>query len=97
VCSWPFALFGYGSDHNFDRHLSLATERRLTAESYFKESWTSGTFLDTLPMTGGQSAMSSKPRQLRQAAAVHAGPGVALAGEERDAMIELIGATCSTP
>jgi len=32
-------LIGYGSDHDFDRHLSLATERRLTANPYFKESW----------------------------------------------------------
>jgi hypothetical protein len=68
----------------------VATER-----PNLKENWTSGTFVDTLPITGGQRAMSSKPRQPGQAAAVHAGPGVAQAREERDAMIELIGATCS--
>jgi hypothetical protein len=74
----PSPSFSYGSDYHFDHNLSLATERRLTAESLFlKENRTSGTFLDTLPMTGGQRAMSSKPRQSGQAAAGHSGPEVA--------------------
>ena len=34
-CGWPLRLVWLWSDHDFDRHLSLATERRLTAESLF--------------------------------------------------------------
>ena len=41
-------------------------------------------------MTGGQRAMTSKPRQPRQAAAVHAGSGVALAARCTDAMISSV-------
>src|SRR5215211_4165912 len=54
-------LLRYGDDHHFDHHLGLSTEIRLSAESLFsRKIGRLRTLLDTLPMSGGQRATSSK-------------------------------------
>jgi hypothetical protein len=62
---------------------------------YFKENWTSADVLWTRCRCLGSKSHELKPRQPDPAGAVHAGPGSHQPREERDAMIELIGATCS--
>jgi hypothetical protein len=56
----PLRLFGYGSDHHFDHHLGLSTEIHLSAKPLFlRNIGRLRTFVDALPMSGGQGLASS--------------------------------------
>jgi hypothetical protein len=46
-------------DHHFDHHWVCPPKYAQVQIPIFKKNWTSGSFLDTLPMWGGQRAMTN--------------------------------------
>jgi hypothetical protein len=59
VAAGPFAWVSNGSDHHFDHHLGLSTEIRPSAKALFlRKIGRLRTSLDTLPVSGGQRALS---------------------------------------